>query len=104
MGAEPTLLRLFADGGWMMYPILLSSLVGLGVIIAKAWTLFTAHAKSSAILVSAEEMAQGGDVDGALGAAAGTPGPAAAILTAGLRRIRRGSVSDGELEQVISTT
>ena len=54
--------------------------------------------------VSAEEMAQGGDVEGALGAAAGTPGPAAAILTAGLRRIRRGSVSDGELEQAISTT
>lgn len=98
------LLNLFADGGWMMYPLLLCSLLAVGVIIAKAWTLFTAHAKSSAILVTTEEMAMGGDIDGALGAAASTPGPAAAILTAGLRRIRRGSVADGELEQAISTT
>jgi biopolymer transport protein ExbB len=98
------LLNLFADGGWMMYPLLLCSLLALGVIIAKGWTLFTAHAKSSSILVTAEEIAQSGDVDGALGAAASTPGPAAAILTAGLRRIRRGSVADGELEQAISTT
>ena len=74
------LLNLFADGGWMMYPLLLCSLLALGVIIAKGWTLFTAHAKSSSILVTAEEIAQSGDVDGALGAAASTPGPAAAIL------------------------
>ena len=39
MGTQFQLLTLFAEGGFMMYPLVLCSLIALGVIIAKAWTL-----------------------------------------------------------------
>ena len=104
MGTEYTLLRIFADGGWMMYPILLSSLVGLGVIIAKAWTLWQAHAGSRRLLETVKEAAREGRLDEALALASRGRGPTAAILSAGLRRIRSGTLAEGELEQAVATT
>jgi biopolymer transport protein ExbB len=104
MGTEYRLLRLFADGGWMMYPILLSSLIGLGVILAKAWTLWHAHYGTQHLLASVREAAAAGRLDEALDIASPARGPAAAILVVGLRRIRSGSLAEGELEQAVSTT
>ncbi len=97
------LLTLFADGGLMMYPLVVCSLIALGVIIAKAWTLWLAHRSTVALLQRVEEAAAGGNLDEAAEIAASTPGPAAAILLAGLRRIKNRTVAEGELEQVIST-
>ncbi len=104
MGDSYGLLTLFADGGLMMYPLVLCSLIGLGVIIAKFWTLMVAHRKTVAVIEQVEEAAMSGRLDEAAEVAATTPGPAAAILLAGLRRIRNLTVNKGELEQVISTT
>ncbi len=98
------LLTLFADGGLMMYPLVICSLIGLGVIIAKAWTLAVAHRHTNSVIERVGEAAQAGRVDEAAEIAAATPGPAAAILLAGLRRVRRASVNEGEIEQAISTT
>ncbi len=98
------LLTLFADGGLMMYPLVICSLIGLGVIIAKFWTLRIAHKNASTVIEGVEEAAMGGGLDEAAEIAASTPGPAAAILLAGLRRIRSRKLNKGELEQVISTT
>jgi len=97
------LLTLFADGGRMMYPLVICSLIALGVIIAKAWTLWLAHRNTVSVLERVEEAASGGNLDEAAAIAAATPGPAAAILVAGLRRIKSPTVAEGELEQVIST-
>jgi len=97
------LLTLFADGGRMMYPLVICSLIALGVIIAKAWTLWLAHRNTVSVLERVEEAASGGNLDEAAAIAAATPGPAAAILVAGLRRIKNPTVAEGELEQVIST-
>jgi biopolymer transport protein ExbB len=88
----------------MMYPILLSSLVGLGVILAKAWTLWHAHYGTRHLLASVREAAAAGRLDEALDIASAARGPAAAILVVGLRRIRSGSLAEGELEQAVSTT
>ncbi len=99
-----SLLTLFADGGLMMYPLVICSLIGLGVIIAKAWTLWVAHRSASNVIGAVEEAARDGRVDEAAAIAASTPGPAAAILLAGMRRIRNLRLNRGELEQVISTT
>lgn len=104
MGTEYRLMKLFADGGWMMYPILLSSLVGLGVIIAKAWTLWRAHSGTRHVLESVREAALAGRLDEALELASTARGPAAAILVVGLRRIRSGTLAEGELEQAVATT
>jgi len=103
-GSQYELLTLFADGGVMMYPLVLCSLIALGVIIAKAWTLFQAHRHTRRVLARVEEEARAGRLDEATRIASETAGPAAAILLAGLRRIRGRRVQEGEVERAVSTT
>ena len=105
MGASQyELLTLFADGGAMMYPLVLCSLIALGVIIAKAWTLWLAHRSARRILTDVEEAAREGRIDEAMQIAAETPGPTSAVLLAGLKRINLGSVAEGELPRAVNTT
>ena len=104
MGTQYQLMTLFADGGWMMYPLVLCSLVAVGVIIAKFWTLWIAHSGTARVLREVEEATVEGNLDAALEIARDTPGPTAAILLAGLRRIRRGKMMAGELETAVATT
>lgn len=103
-GSTYELLSLFADGGVMMYPLVLCSLLALGVVIAKAWTLHVAHKDTKKVLGTTGELTRSGQIDEAIELNATTPGPAAAILYAGLRRIREMKVRRGEVEQVINTT
>ena len=98
------LLSLFSDGGFMMYPLVLCSLIALGVIIAKSWTLWVAHASTQAVLADVEEAAAEGRLADAVELAAARPGPAAAILVAGLRRIASGDAGEKELASAIRTT
>ena len=98
------LLSLFSDGGFMMYPLVLCSLIALGVIIAKSWTLYVAHASTQAVLAEVEEAASAGRLAEAAELAASHPGPAAAILVAGLRRITEGEAGESELASAIRTT
>lgn len=104
MGTQYQLLSLFADGGWMMYPLVLCSLIALGVIIAKSWTLWQAHHGTARVLRQVEEAAVAGRIDEALEIASSTPGPAAAILVVGLRRIRNKNLVQGEIEKAVATT
>ncbi len=82
------LIQLFHDGGYMMYPLLLASLLGLGVIIAKMYILWVARRDTKKVLDDVSEMARGGRLEDALIYLESTPGPVAAILLAGLNRIR----------------
>jgi biopolymer transport protein ExbB len=104
LGSQYELLTLFADGGLMMYPLVLCSMIALGVIIAKAWTLWLAHRGTTRVLAEVEEAAMKGDIDGAIAIAHNTAGPAAAILLAGLRRIKSKRLAAGELEAAVATT
>ena len=104
MDSSYDLSQLFSDGGPMMYPLVICSLIGLGVIIAKTWTLWVAHRSAVRVMEGVEEAARTGSFDEAVEIAASSPGPAAAILLAGLRRIRHITLHKGELEQVVSTT
>ena len=104
MNRDYELLTLFADGGLMMYPLVICSLIGLGVILAKFWALWVAGRQTTSVIEEVEEAASAGRLDEAAAIAAQTPGPAAAILVAGLRRMRNLRVQEGELEQVVSTT
>ncbi len=101
---EYSIMTLFADGGGMMYILVLCSLVALGVIIAKAYTLWVAHRETNRILEDVRELGYAGRIDEAIQRCVETPGPAAAILLLGLRRIREGRVVPGELEKAIDTT
>ncbi|MDZ7780247.1 MAG: MotA/TolQ/ExbB proton channel family protein [Gemmatimonadota bacterium] len=88
----------------MMYPLVLCSLIAVGVIIAKAWTLWVAHRGTLSVLDEVEQATMAGDIDGAIEIASETPGPAAAILLAGLRRIQTKTLAKGELESAVATT
>jgi biopolymer transport protein ExbB len=98
------LLSLFADGGFMMYPLVLCSLIALGVIIAKFWTLWIAHHNTQAVLAEVEEAADAGRLDEALELAMARRGPAAAIMVVGLRRIEAGEAAQSGLASAIRTT
>lgn len=97
------LLTLFRDGGFMMYPLVLCSLIALGVILAKAWTLWVAHRESSELLTEVREMGVEGRLEDAIQKAEETPGPVAAILLSGLRRVRQ-KHTGSDVESAISTT
>jgi biopolymer transport protein ExbB len=103
-GATYQLLSLFRDGGLMMYPLVICSLLGVGVIIAKSWTLWIAHRDTQKVLETVGQLARAGKIDEATRVAVETTGPTAAILLAGLRRIQKREVRDGEVEQAVSTT
>lgn len=99
-----SLMTLFADGGWFMYPLMLCSMVALGVIFAKAWTLRVAHRGTVQVLREVGAAMRAGEVDKAAEIAYNTPGPAAAILLAGLRRVQNKKLGAHELESAISVT
>jgi biopolymer transport protein ExbB len=81
------LINLFADGGFMMYPLLLASVLGLGVIIAKAYLLYAIGGKGKRVIEEAYELGVQGRTEEAIALAEGTPGPSAAVLAAGLRQV-----------------
>lgn len=103
-GNKYSLLQLFADGGVFMYPLVLCSLLALGVMIAKAITLLAAHRKSQMILREVGEFGAKGKLDEAIELAANTPGPVAAILLSGLRRAREQRANSKDIEKAVKTT
>lgn len=103
MDTSYELMTLFRDGGFMMYPLILCSLVALGVIIAKAWTLHVAHSESKKLLKHIRELGVEGRLREAIEMAETTRGPVAAILLAGLRRVRQAHTGQ-DVQKAISTT
>jgi biopolymer transport protein ExbB len=87
----------------MMVPLVLCSLVALGVIIAKGYTLFVAHRDSKKLLQQIEELGSAGQIDEAIKVARETRGPVAAILLTGLRRVKEGGGTQ-DVSKAISTT
>jgi biopolymer transport protein ExbB len=100
--AQYALLELFRDGGFMMYFLVLASLLALGVVIAKAYILFVAHRDSRRLLQQIEQSDKG--LDGTIELADRTQGPVAAILSSGLRRVRDRGHSSADIEKAVSTT
>jgi len=99
-----TLLSMFHDGGAFMYPLVLCSLFALGVIIAKFYALFAARRSSREILEQVQALIKAGKVDEAARLAEETPGPVAAILLQGLRRVQQNDLSSNDVEKAIKTT
>lgn len=103
-GTQYTLLNMFYDGGVFMYPLVLCSLFALGVIIAKAYTLWVAQRESKGILTEVEQLLRQGRIAAAVERAEATPGPVAAILLSGLRRVQERDFSSADVEKAIKTT
>lgn len=103
-GNQYNLLQLFADGGLFMYPLILCSLLAFGVMIAKGYMLWVAHRSSARILEEFTELSQAGRLDEAIERAAETPGPVAAIILAGLRRMHEWGLGSRDVEKAVQTT
>lgn len=102
--SEYALLNLFADGGPMMYPLILCSLLSVGVIIAKFYTFWLAQRQSRMILSEVAELTGEGNIEQAMDLAERTPGPVAAILLAGLRRVFERHTEGKDIEKAVKTT
>ncbi len=103
--AQYALMELFRDGGIMMYFLVLSSLLALGVMIAKAYILLIAHLHSKRLLREIAEMTGSVNrVNSAIELADETEGPVAAIMSSGLRRVRERGHSDKDIEKAVATT
>lgn len=97
------MIQLFHDGGFMMYFLLLCSLLGLGVIIAKSYVLWVAKRDTRRVLTEVSELARERRLDDALAVVERTPGPVAAIVLSGLNRIREHRPGN-DVEQAMSST
>ncbi len=92
------MLDLFIKGGWVMYPLLFSSMIALGYTLERTIVYYLAGRKPenpSAIHDLVEKI----DIPKALELAENSPGPVAAVLEEGLRHA--GS-SKEQLEEVIN--
>ncbi|MBI4545359.1 MAG: MotA/TolQ/ExbB proton channel family protein [Gemmatimonadetes bacterium] len=103
-GGEYALLQLFQDGGIMMYPLLAASLLALAVILAKGYALWAAERQSRGLLGRVEALGRQGRLGDALELAQTTPGPVAAILAEGLRRLHDRRTRGRDLEKAVQTT
>ncbi len=103
--AQYALMELFRDGGIMMYFLVLASLLALGVMIAKGYILWVAHRDSKRLLEQISDVAQSGaDINSTIELADETQGPVAAIVSAGLRRLREQRPTGKDIEKAIATT
>lgn len=103
--AQYALLELFRDGGFMMYALVLCSLLALGVMIAKAYILLVAHRDSKRLLAKLSELPPDRvDYNATIAMADETQGPVAAIVSAALRRVRERGHSDADIEKAVATT
>ncbi|MBI4544791.1 MAG: MotA/TolQ/ExbB proton channel family protein [Gemmatimonadetes bacterium] len=85
------LLTLWADGGWMMWPLGACTLLGLGIIIWKLVDLNTKSGPTRKVLREVDERLRRQDVAGAMTVAGESATPAGRILVAGLSRHEEGT-------------
>jgi biopolymer transport protein ExbB len=83
------MLGILMDGGWMMVPLLLCSILGLAVIIDRARAFRAAGGGHEALRKSVRTKLDEGDVNAAIDLVAGQEGPVAATLLNGLNRFVR---------------
>ncbi len=84
-------MELFNAGGLMMWPLLICSVVGLGVIIWKFITLIMAGSQSKQLLRKVNAQLEGANIDEARELCEKTKGPVAVILLAGLKKVDQGA-------------
>ena len=83
------MLGLLMDGGWMMLPLLLCSILGLAVIIDRMRAFKAAGEDYEGLRKTVRGKLEEGDVMAALEAAGGAKGPVAATFVTGLNRFVR---------------
>ena len=83
------MLGILMDGGWMMVPLLLCSILGLAVIIDRLRAFHAAGDSHEEFRKSIRKKLEEGDVSEAINLAASSAGPVAATILNGLSRFAR---------------
>ena len=84
------MLKLFADGGWAMWPLLILLIAGLGFTAERFITLLRARVDAGNFFQRLEEALRAGGPDQAAELCSQTRGPVATVIHAGLMRLHRG--------------
>lgn len=87
------MVKLFHDGGDMMWPLLAFSIAGIAIIIWRLIVLTRAGASSRGVVKKLRKAITEGDIEGAISVCERASGPIAVIMLAGLRRVHRGPES-----------
>jgi biopolymer transport protein ExbB len=84
------LLSILAKGGWLMLPLLLSSLIALGIIIDRYLVIRKSKMNVPAFLVKIRGMLKKKDISGAISYCMQEKSPAANIIKKGLKKYNLG--------------
>jgi biopolymer transport protein ExbB len=79
----------FRDGGWGMYPIVLWSIITIGIIIERALYLFGSSINKDVFLATMQKCILAGDVAKAVKMCSAANAPLARIVQAGLVKVNR---------------
>lgn len=84
------MVKLFLDGGTMMYPILFFLILGLAISFERLWSLTRASVGTRKFLEKIHTALKEGGVEAAKEVCSNTRGPVASIFHAGLTRVDNG--------------
>ena len=85
----------FHKGGWGMWPILITSVVTIAIIVERAVYLFRASVDKDKLLALLKSQVMSGNVQGAIKVCSGNPTPMTRIVQAGLMKFNK---SDEEVQ------
>ena len=95
MGILQTISTAFHKGGWGMWPILITSIVVLAIIIERAVYLLKSSIDKDKLLALLKSQVMSGNVQGAIKVCSGNPTPMTRIIQAGLMKFNK---SDAEVQ------
>lgn len=82
-----TVVKYFIDGGWVMWPILMCSIIGLIVVLERGWMLyFRARTKTAELVSTVRRHLLAGEIEKAGKACEAYKGPTAALVKAAVLR------------------
>lgn len=95
MGILKAISSSFHEGGWGMWPILITSIVTIAIIVERTVYLLKASVDKDKLLALLKSQVMSGNVQGAIKVCSGNPTPMTRIIQAGLMKFNR---SDAEVQ------
>jgi biopolymer transport protein ExbB len=95
MGILKGISEAFHEGGWGMWPILVTSIIIIAIIVERAVYLFKASVDKDKLLALLKSQVMSGNVQGAIKVCSGNPTPMTRIVQAGLMKFNK---SDHEVQ------
>jgi biopolymer transport protein ExbB len=89
MGIVTSISTAFDKGGWGMWPILITLMVTVGIIVERSVYLFKSSVDKDKLLALLKSQVMSGNVQGAIKVCSGNPTPMTRIVQAGLMKFNK---------------